>query len=312
MTSHTDQSGDLTISVIDSHTGGEPTRVVMSGFPSLAGDSVAAKRADLVENHMDVMRLVVNEPRGNEAMVAALLVEPQDPTCTTGVIFVDRSAALGMCGHGTIGLVETLRWLGRVEGPRVAIETPVGVITAELNDDGTVSIANVPSVRLASSVELDVPELGRVVGDVAYGGNTFVLVTSPEFDLYRPVRDLPVEAEAVARAAPRAGFVDVDQIELFGPPTHPDSDSRSFVLCPSGTYDRSPCGTGTSAKLACLAADGKLDEGDPWIQESITGSRFSARFMWDDRTEGRILPVITGSATVVGRGDLFIGRDEAH
>jgi proline racemase len=176
MTSHTAQSGDLTISIIDSHTGGEPTRVVMSGFPSLAGGSVAEKRADLVENHMDVMRLVVNEPRGNEAMVAALLVEPQDPTCTTGVIFVDRSAALGMCGHGTIGLVETLRWLGRIEGPRVAIETPVGVITAELNDDATVSIANVPSVRLASGVELDVPELGRVVGDVAYGGNTFVLV----------------------------------------------------------------------------------------------------------------------------------------
>lgn len=310
MTTMQDPTGDLTISVIDSHTGGEPTRVITSGFPVLVGDTIAQKREYLVEHHLPLMRLVVSEPRGNEAMVAALLVEPEDPTCTTGVIFIDRSAALGMCGHGTIGVAETLKWLGKVHGPQVGIETPVGVITADLNDDGTVSIANVASRRLAQDVDLDVPGLGNVRGDVAYGGNTFFLVTSHEFDLTRPVRDLLVEAEAIEVAAHLAGHREVDHVELFGRPELPGSNSRSFVLCPSGTYDRSPCGTGTSAKLACLAADGKLGEGEVWIQESITGSRFSARFTWEDEATGSIAPVITGSAAITATGELLISADE--
>lgn len=310
MTTTAKPTGDLAIRVIDSHTGGEPTRVITSGFPMLAGDTVADRRSDLVANYLPIMGLVVGEPRGNEAMVAALLVEAQDPTCATGVIFVDRSAALGMCGHGTIGLVETLKWLGTAEGPSVRIETPVGIITAELNDDGSVSIANVDSRRLAHGVEVDVPGLGIIQGDVAYGGNTFFLVTSREFDLNRPTRDLLVETEAIEQAVHRAGYPDVDHVELFGVPELPDSDSRSFVLCPSGTYDRSPCGTGTSAKLACLAADGKLSEGETWVQESITGSQFLARYTWVDEATGTIAPVITGSASITGTGELLISADE--
>ena len=300
----------LTISVIDSHTGGEPTRVITDGFPALSGASVADKRADLLANHLALARLIVDEPRGNEAMVAALLCEPADPRSATGVIFFDRTSALGMCGHGTIGVVTTLGFMGRIESGEISIETPVGVVAAVVNPDGSVTINNVPSTRLATGVQLDVPGVGELVGDVAYGGNTFFLVTSRGFDLERPKRTLLAEADAIRLAAVGAGYVDVDHVEMFGEPTHPDSNSRSFVLCPSGTYDRSPCGTGTSAKLACLAADGKLEEGDVWIQESITGSQFSARFVWEDQGEGIIVPEITGSATVVARGELLIGPDE--
>lgn len=296
--------------MIDSHTGGEPTRVITSGFPDLAGTSLAAKRDDLAANHLTLASLIVNEPRGNEATVAALLCEPVDERCVTGVIFFDRSAVLGMCGHGTIGLVETLRHLGRITDASVFVETPVGVIEAQVNDDGSVTIENVPSRRLVEAVNLDVPGVGRIAGDVAYGGNTFFLVTSREFDLDRPVRDLLADADAIQRAAHQAGHTAVDHVELFGPPARTDSDSRSFVLCPSGTYDRSPCGTGTSAKLACLAADGKLGEGDTWVQESVTGSQFIARFTWVDAASGTIAPMITGSATITGRGKLLIGSDE--
>ena len=298
--------------MVDSHTGGEPTRVITSGFPTLEGTSLAAKRDDLAANHLPLASAIVNEPRGNEAMVAALLCESFDERCETGVIFFDRSAVLGMCGHGTIGLVETLAFLGRIADPTVFIETPVGVIEANVNHDGTVTVANVPSRRLAEAVSLDVPGIGQIAGDVAYGGNTFFLVTSREFDLDRPVRELLVEADAIQQAAHRAGFPAVDHVELFGPPTHSDSNSRSFVLCPSGTYDRSPCGTGTSAKLACLAADGKLGEGDAWVQESVTGSQFTARFTWQDELSGTIAPSITGAATITARGELLIGSDELH
>lgn len=301
---------DVIISVIDSHTGGEPTRVITGGFPGLTGSTVSEKRDHLAAAYLDLASLIVSEPRGNEAMVAALLVEPVDERCVTGVIFFDRSAVLGMCGHGTIGLVETLRFLDRIDGDRVRIETPVGVVQADLNDDGTIAIANVDSYRIASDVKLDVPSLGRVVGDVAYGGNTFFLVTTPSFELDRPVRDLLTDADAILVAAHEAGFDAVDHVELFGRPKHPDSHSASFVLCPSGTYDRSPCGTGTSAKVACLAADGNLAEDETWVQESVTGSQFKARFSWVDRASGTIAPTITGSASVVAMGELMISADE--
>lgn len=310
MTASTQIDTDLTISVIDSHTGGEPTRVVTGGFPELAGASLAERRADLVANHLHIARLIVAEPRGNEAMVAALLVEPEDPGSSAGVIFFDGEAALGMCGHGTIGLVETLRWMGEIDGQQVSVETPVGVVVADLNADGTISITNVVSRRIAKAVELEVPGIGPVVGDVAYGGNTFFLVTTPAMDLDRPIRELLASAEAIEAQVHAAGFTDVDHVELFGRPNHPDANSRSFVLCPSGTYDRSPCGTGTSAKVACLAADGLLEEGEVWIQESITGSIFSAEFTWSDRSKREVAPRITGSASVIARGELLMSAEE--
>lgn len=310
MTMSGDHSDDMAITVIDSHTGGEPTRVIVDGFPALTGATLPERRNDLVAHHRKLARLIVDEPRGNEAMVGALLVDPTDPSCATGVIFFDRSAVLGMCGHGTIGLVETLRWLGRIDGPQVSIETPAGVVTADVHDDGSISIANVPSRRIASDVTVDVPGIGTVTGDVAYGGNTFFVVTAPLFDLERPIAALLADSVAVSDAVHEAGFADVDHIELYGAPTRPDADSRNFVLCPSGTYDRSACGTGTSAKVACLAADGVLGEGDIWAQESITGSRFTARYRWSDEAKGEVAPIIAGSALITARAELLIGAKE--
>ena len=303
-------AGGLTITVVDSHTGGEPTRVVVDGFPTLRGVTLAERRAELATDHRRLATAVVDEPRGNEPMVGALLTAPVDERCVTGVIFFDRGMVLGMCGHGMIGLVETLRRLGRVGAGDHLIETPVGVVPVRLNADGLVSLDNVVSRRVEHDLAIEVPTLGRVTGDIAYGGNVFFLVTAPAVDLDQPRAELLRIADEVLRAVHDAGFADVDHVELFGPPTFPGASSRNFVLCPSGTYDRSPCGTGTSAKVATLAAAGRLAEDEPWVQESITGSTFTVTYRWHDRESGSIVPTVSGTATVTGRAELFIAAEE--
>jgi proline racemase len=300
----------VTISVVDSHTGGEPTRVVIDGFPTLHGASLSDRRAEVAGPHRQLATAIVDEPRGNEPMVAALLTAPVDRRCVTGVIFFDRTLVLGMCGHGMIGVVETLYRLGRIRPGEHFVETPAGVVPVVLADDGLVTLDNVVSRLVVGNVMLDVPSLGQVVGDIAYGGNVFFLVTTPAIDLDQPRSELLRIATDVLRSAHEAGFADVDHVELYGPPTSSTADSRNFVLCPSGTYDRSPCGTGTSAKVAVLAAAGVLDEGATWIQESITGSTFAVRYRWADRTTGSIVPTVSGRATITGRAELFISADE--
>lgn len=302
--------GALAISVVDSHTGGEPTRVVTGGFPALAGTTLADRAADLRGRHRRLATAIVDEPRGNEAMVGALLTEPVDGRCTTGVIYFDRTLVLGMCGHGTIGVVETLHRLGRIAPGDHLVETPAGVVGVTLGTDGQVTLDNVVSRRLAVDVTVDVEGVGTVTGDIAYGGNVFFLVTSPSFDLDVGRAELLRITTAILRSVHAAGHRPVDHVELFGPPTVADADSRNFVLCPSGTYDRSPCGTGSSAKVATLAARGLLAEGATWVQESITGSTFSLTYRWHDRDEQSIVPRLTGAAVVTGRAELIIGPDE--
>ena len=302
--------GTLSVHVVDSHTGGEPTRVVLDGFPTLRGATLAERSADLAARYRRLATALVDEPRGNEAMVGALLTEPDDDRCATGVIFFDRTLVLGMCGHGMIGLVETLYQLGRIGHGDHHIETPVGVIAVGLGADNRVSIDNVVSRRINQDVSVEVPSIGRVVGDIAYGGNTFFLLADPVIDLDRPPAELLCVAADVLRSLHAAGHVEVDHVEFFGPSTSPAANSRNFVLCPSGTYDRSPCGTGTSAKVAALAADGSLAEGETWVQESITGSQFSVRYRWHDSATGAVVPTITGSATVTGEARLFLAAEE--
>jgi proline racemase len=302
--------GTIAVEVIDSHTGGEPTRVITGGFPELHGRTLLERASDLAGRHRRLATALVDEPRGNEAMVGALLTAPHDERCVTGVIFFDRSHVLGMCGHGMIGLVETLHRLGTIQPGEHRIETPAGVVTALLTPDRQVSVDNVASRRLEQGVAVEVPSVGRVEGDIAYGGNTFFLVTTPAIDLDRPRAELLRTAVAVMRAVHDAGHPAVDHVELFGPPTSPTAHARNFVLCPSGTYDRSPCGTGTSAKVAALAADGVLGEGDMWVQQSITGSEFAVHYRWLDRATGTIIPTVTGSAIVTGEARLLIGVHE--
>jgi 4-hydroxyproline epimerase len=275
----------IRIPIIDSHTGGEPTRVVLSGIPP-----------DQLETYR---RAIICEPRGHEVIVGALLVEPQDPSCAAGVIFFNNVGLLGMCGHGMIGLIITLKHLNRISAGEHRIETPVGIITATLHTDDRVSIRNVPSFRKAKSVRA-----GNVTGDIAWGGNWFFLVSDHGLDLtLQNIPQLTQSSLNIREAVHAVGFPEVDHIELFAPPQNPANQSRNFVLCPGGEYDRSPCGTGTSAKLACLAADQKLAPGKPWRQESILSSVFEGTY---ELTENGIIPTITGQAFITAESTLIL------
>jgi 4-hydroxyproline epimerase len=297
------------IQVIDSHTGGEPTRVVVSGGPDLGSGSMAQRRTLLRENHDAFRSAVVNEPRGSDVLVGALLAEPVDPTCAAGVIFFNNVGTLGMCGHGAIGLAVTLAHLGRIGPGRHRVETPVGVVAFETRGGNRVTIENVPSYRLAARVPVHVDGLGTLTGDVAWGGNWFYLVSDhgQELDLAN-VERLTNVSWRIRQALARAGITggkgeEIDHIELFGPPRGPEADSRNFVLCPGKAYDRSPCGTGTCAKLACLFADGKLREGEVWRQEGIVGTIFEGSVRRDG---ARLVPSITGSAFIQAEATLIL------
>lgn len=256
-----------------------------------------AERLESFRKEHDRFRsAIVNEPRGSDAMVGALLCEPSDKSCVAGVIFFNNVGYLGMCGHGTIGLMVTLAHIGKLSAGEHRIETPVGIVTARLNDDGSVSLDNVPSYRKVHNAQIKSAGKTVAVGDVAWGGNWFFLTKAS--NLSAGIEMLMQISWDLRKAVNGGGFPEVDHIELFGDAIDAKADSRSFVLCPGKAYDRSPCGTGTSAKLACLAADGVLAEGETWIQESIIGSQFKAKYRWLDRDKGIIIPTITGKAFV--------------
>jgi 4-hydroxyproline epimerase len=300
-----------TIRVIDSHTGGEPTRLVVEGGPEL-GDGPLDERVRRFRDRFDNYRsAIVNEPRGSDPLVGALLVNPHNAGCDFGVIFFNNVGFLGMCGHGTIGLIASLEHAGKIVPGAVKIDTPVGPVEAELYVDGRISVSNVVSYRSARHVTVDVPGIGPVTGDVAWGGNWFFLVSAHDriIDLQH-VEALTDFAWRVRSALNAQGHAAVDHVELFAESPLPGVHSRNFVLCPGKAYDRSPCGTGTSAKLACLAADGKLEEGAAWMQESLIGSSFEGRYRWHDRAKGEIVPTITGTAFVTGEALLCLDADD--
>ncbi|BBR55301.1 MULTISPECIES: 4-hydroxyproline epimerase [Pseudomonas] len=299
------------IHVIDSHTGGEPTRLVMSGFPAVAGQTMSQKRDALRNDHDQWRRATLLEPRGNDVLVGALYCEPVSPDATCGVIFFNNTGYLGMCGHGTIGLVASLHHLGMIEPGEHKIDTPVGPVNATLHADGAVTVRNVPAYRYRHDVPVQVPGYGEVRGDIAWGGNWFFLVSDHGQVLeLANVEALTAYTWAILQALEASGIFGedggvIDHVELFA--ADPQADSRNFVMCPGKAYDRSPCGTGTSAKLACLAADGKLAPGQTWVQASITGSRFEGRY---EQEGERIRPSITGRAHVTADSKLLIDEQD--
>ncbi len=301
--------------VIDSHTEGEPTRVVIEGGPDLGSGTVAEKARRLRDEHDWLRSSVCNEPRGHDAMVGALLVEPHEPDCCCGVIFFNNVSTLNMCLHGTIGLAVTLAHLGRIGVGEHRIDTQVGVVVARLHDDGAVTVANVPSYRLATGVEVEVPGWGVVKGDISWGGNWFFLIEDQGPAVtFANLEALTTFTCAVREALEAQGItgadgMEIDHIESFGPPTDPaSSDSRNFVLCPGKAYDRSPCGTGTSAKLASLHAAGKLAPGEIWRQAGILDTVFSGCV--EVLPDGKVLPHVSGRAWVTGESDyLFYPAD---
>jgi 4-hydroxyproline epimerase len=301
----------LAIRVIDSHTGGEPTRLVLEGGPELGSGPLSERLQRFRENFDAYRSAIVNEPRGSDAVVGALLVKPDRADCKHGVIFFNNVGYLGMCGHGTIGLIASLRFAGELAAGSLKIDTPVGPIDAELHADGQISVTNVVSYRSVHRLAVEVPGIGYVIGDVAWGGNWFFLVSRHDqvIDLQH-VEALTDFCWRVRAAINAQGYPSVDHVELFVSSDQPGAHSRNFVLCPGKAYDRSPCGTGTSAKLACLAADGKLAEGDAWVQESLIGSTFVGRYRWRDRAKGEITPTITGTAHVTGESLLHLDPED--
>jgi 4-hydroxyproline epimerase len=298
---------------IDSHTGGEPTRIIIDGGPDL-GSGPLPERVARFGKQFDSFRAgVVNEPRGSDITVGGLLCEPVDPSSTAAVIFFNNVGYLGMCGHGTIGLLVTLAYTGKISAGEHRIETPVGTVTAVLHESGEVTVNNVLSYRHAANSAVDVPGYGLVGGDVAWGGNWFFLVHDHNLCVaIDNVEALTDFTWSIRQALTRDGITgadgcEIDHIELFASSQKAGVDSKNFVLCPGKAFDRSPCGTGTSAKLACLYADGKLSEGQIWKQESIVGSIFEGSIRVRD---GQVYPSIKGSAFITAEADLiFDSRD---
>ncbi len=302
------------IRVVDSHTEGEPTRVVLSGGPDLGNGALCERLQRFRQTADDFRRAVILEPRGAEALVGALLCDPVDATCAAGVIFFNNAGYLGMCGHGTIGVAVTLAYLGRIGIGTHRFETPVGVVEVKLLSTSEVAIENVPSYRYRAKVAVEVESLGTVVGDIAWGGNWFFLIENSPLPLtvnnIRPLNDAAHQVRMALRHQQITGTngAEIDHVEFFGPAQSADGHSRNFVYCPGGAFDRSPCGTGTSAKLACLAADGKLKPGELWIQESIIGSRFTASYR--ALSAGQIIPTVSGRAYVCAEATLVQQPDD--
>lgn len=298
------------VRAIDSHTEGEPTRVVVAGGPALAElDANECRHA--LATRCDAFRTAICcEPRGSDHLVGALLIPPRDPQSLAGVVFFDNGGYLGMCGHGTIGVAETLRYLGRAQPGLHKIETPVGPVYFVLHNDGQVTVRNVPSYRFAQDVEVETRSGQRFCGDIAWGGNWFYIArhTAPRIEL-QDVGELTRTTTEIRHALRDANITgeagaEITHVELTVPPMSDEEDARNFVLCPGLQYDRSPCGTGTSAKVACLAADGALAPGKPWRQAGILGTRFVATYQ--PRGDGRIDVEITGRAWITGDVSLRI------
>ena len=295
--------------VVDSHTEGEPTRVIIDGWPQPAGDTMALRRKALQEHADHLRRAVVCEPRGHAALVGALLTPPVRSTSTAGIIFFNSRTYLGMCGHGLIGVVQTLAHLGRLAQGRWHFDTPAGPVSVEVDDSGEVTMENVPARCHVLDVEVAVPGIGSVRGDIAYGGNWFFLAHSHRAPLeLAAAAELSREARAIESALAAQGIVGadgepIDHIEFSGSPSRSDADARNFVLCSSGDYDRSPCGTGTSATMAVMHARGRLPIGAVWRQESITGGVFSG---WlDAGPDGELLPRIRARAFITAEATLL-------
>ncbi|MET3374876.1 4-hydroxyproline epimerase [Variovorax boronicumulans] len=300
------------IQVIDSHTGGEPTRLVIGGFPDLGKGSMAERRTLLADQYDKWRAAAVLEPRGSDVVVGALLCEPVSPDAAAGVVFFNNAGYLGMCGHGTIGLVASLAHMGRIGVGEHRIETPVGTVTTTLHEDGSVSVRNVPAYRHLHQVAVDLPGHGTVRGDVAWGGNWFFLVSDHgqrvASDNLAALTDYTaaLRKALAAQGITGANGAEIDHIELFAD-DDAGADSRNFVLCPGNAYDRSPCGTGTSAKIACLAADGKLAPGAVWRQASVIGSVFEASYAMDG---DQVIPTLRGRAHISAEATLLIDDED--
>ncbi|MBH0085165.1 proline racemase family protein [Psychrobacter sp. SCQQ22] len=316
---------EYSFKIIDSHTGGEPTRMIYEGFPEIIGNTIQDKLSYLKQHFDHLRQSIILEPRGNDVLVGALLCPVTNPKATTGVIFFNNTGYLGMCGHGAMGVIASLAYQNKITAGTHWLETPVGLVKAILHDDGSCSVQNVPSYRYKKNVLIQVPHLGQICGDIAWGGNWFFLVSDHGQDIQasnvNTLTQVCIQIKDALNAANITGENgnEIDHIELFTASNDDNIDSRNFVLCPGAAYDRSPCGTGTSAKLACLAAEHQLEAGQNWHQQSIIGSLFTGSYqpVTDLLTESpyqypaqTIVPTICGNAYVCAETTLIIQNQD--
>lgn len=321
------------IQAVDSHTAAEPTRVVTGGLPMIRGATMAEKRDELERNHDWIRKALVLEPRGHDAIILAYLLPPTTDEADLGVVFANDAGYLGMCGHGAIGLATTAVAMGLVEAvepvTEITLDTVVGPVKCRVAVEGgkpkSVTITNVPSFLYRQRVVTDVHGFGKVAADIAYGGNWFAFVEADQLGLMVEKAHLPVlmqAATAIREALVRDGVRGVhpdtgveeivDHIKLFVPLDGDNPGARSLTLCPGTAYDRSPCGTGTSAKLAVVHAKGELQTGQHFDSESVLGTRFAARVVEETKVGdlAAIVPEITGSAWITSFATFVIDPDD--
>lgn len=323
---------DRTLAAFDYHTEGEPMRIVHAGGPAVGGDSMLERSRDFARRHDEVRRLVLDEPRGHAAMCAAFLTPPCEPAADRGVIFVEPLGVVHMCGHGTIAIATMLVETGavpRVEPEtRVTLDTAAGLVTARVHVRGDrvagVTITNVPSYSARLDAKVDVPGLGPVTFDLAYGGHFYALVEARPLGLTLEPGEAArlVETGERLRAAIEAAtdlrHPEGEQsrgllyIQFYGPPARPDAHLRNAVVVAPAALDRSPCGTGTSARLANLHARGRLRPGEPFVHESIIGTVFEGRIAGVTRVGPyeAVIPEIRGRAWLSGVNQLIVRDDD--
>ncbi len=311
-----------TFHTIDTHTGGEPTRNVVGGVPYIPGATMYDKMIYMMENHDDIRQLLVYEPRGNDVMSATLITPPCNPKADVGVLFFEVGFWMPMCGHDTIGVATALVESGMVpvEEPitRITLDTAAGLVELEITvEDGeakSVAFTNAPAFVMKEDVVVKTEEYGDVTMDISYGGNVYAIlpISSVSLEINPQSADAIVKAgnilvkyinEQVKVQHPEMPFVDkVTHVEFYGPPKSPDATVQNAVVIPPGAIDRSPCGTGTSAKMATLAAKGKLKKGEKFVHESIIGSQFHCEIVEETTVAGlpAVVPRVAGRAWVTG------------
>lgn len=305
--------------VIDSHTIGEPTRLVIdeslvAGL-DLGGGSVRERRDRFRERYDHVRQALVGDPRGTVAMVGVILLPPADPSCRFGAFCINRVGYLDMCGHATIGLAVTLGHLGRIEPGSFRLETPADVVGVTWHGGGEASFECVPPRRITKSLALACDDGARVTGDVATSGLWFFICRDHGLPVDSAgIPALTARAWAIRRALDARGITGtggavIDHVVLLGPPRDARNHGRAFVLCPDGAFDRSPCGTGTSALVGCLFEDGQLAEGHTWRQESVLGGVYEASIR---RVGGMLVPTVRGSAWLTGETTLHFAGDDPY
>lgn len=320
------------IHAVDSHTMGEPTRIIVGGIPKIPGKTMAEKKAHL-ENEMDHLRTATMlEPRGHNDMFGSIITSPTNEEADFGIIFMDGGGYLNMCGHGSIGAVTVAIETGMIDPvepvTEVMMDTPAGLVkaTAQVVNGKVkeVSIVNVPAFLYKRDVKVEVPEIGEITFDIAFGGSFFAIIhagqlgmtvepknTNKLTDLALKIRDI-INTTVEIKHPTLSHIKTVDLIEIYDKPTHPDATYKNVVIFGQGQVDRSPCGTGTSAKMATLSAKGELKEGELFVYESILGTLFKGRIVGKTTVADyeAIIPEITGSAFITGFNHFVIDPED--